>query len=250
MLMWGMPVEKWFRTAAEEELGGLEIWIQQMDYQGITPGKIKNLSRYYGISVTAHSYSWDVNLISLCRDMRTSSVLLTRKALREASFFHAGCITVHPGRKGLPIPGVNYDFLLAESVNSVTDYGVEQGIAVSFEIMEKIPGELLISAEEVKRMEPYGDFSKVRYTLDTAHCENENEILSTAQTLREKIAEFHLSNKKGRKRHIPDIAGGDLNLADAVSRLTGYGIPFVLEGYDRSPEAEVLRRALSYFDGQ
>lgn len=248
MLMWGLPAERWFRTAAEEELGGLEIWIQQMDYQGITPEKIKNLSRYYGVSVTAHSYSWDVNLISMCREMRTSAILLTRKALREASFFHAGCITVHPGKKGLPIPGVNYDRILAESVSSVTGYGAEQGIAVSFEIMEKIHGELLISADEVQRMEPYRDLSGARYTLDTAHCENENEILSTAQRLRGKIAEFHVSNKKGIKRHIQDIAGGDLNLGDTVPQLSGYGVPLVLEGYDPSLEAKALHCALSYFD--
>ncbi len=250
MLMWGLPAEKWFRMAAEEELGGLEIWIQQMDCQGVTPENIEHLRRGCGMPVTVHSYSWDVNLISMCGEMRESARLLTRKAVQAAAFFHAECITIHPGRKGISIPGTDYDRLLAESMQSAVQYGSEQGIPVSFEIMEKIPGECLISVEKIRAVEQWGDFSDIRYTEDTAHCENEEEILETAAALQGRLAEFHVSNKKGRKRHIPDIGRGDLNLGKVVSQLSGYGIPFVLEGYDPSPDTEVLRCALSYFDRQ
>lgn len=250
MLMWSLPPDQWFHLAAEKELGGLELWIQQMDFLQIQAEEIRRLQLRYGTGLTIHSYSWDINLLSLCRDMRNMSVSMTKRAIDLASFLHAPYITVHPGRETIAIPGLDYDCLMAETADALSRYAFSHGTSLSFEIMEKVPGERYVSAAAVKYMETCRAPMRLLYTIDTAHCDSEEELFSLAADLEGKIAEFHISNKKGSRRHVADISAGDLDLLSILPHLSCYDRPFVLEGYDTSPDCPVLKHTLSYFDGK
>lgn len=250
-MLWGLPPEEWFRIAAEENLGGVEVWAQQLESQGIAPEEVLKLSIQYGLTVTVHNYSWDLNLISLSRPMREAAVALTKKGIDLASYLHAPQVTTHPGRDGLAIPSADFDKLLAESFVVLSRYAEEEGTRMSFEIMEKIPKERFTSAEEALRVESLAE-GPIRwgYTEDIAHCDSEKEIFDTASRLQGRIVEFHLSNKKGTTRHIGDVEHGDFPLPAVAEKLSVYGIPFALEGFDPSRKAERLYRTLRWLDGE
>ena len=238
-LFWGLPPERWFELAATHGLDGLEIWIQQMIIQDISPVRIRKLAEESGLSLTAHSYSWDMNLISLSNPMRRSAMKLTRRGIDMAAAIGAEQITIHPGREGLPLAGINLDKMQAESFLSIGRYGKKMGVPVSFEIMEKIPKERFTSATAMKAVEACtkGEICW-GYTEDIAHCDTEEEIFDIAKTLKGQISEFHISNKKGQARHVADVRGGDFNLPEITRALSKEGLPMVLEGYDPSMQAE------------
>lgn len=250
-MLWGLPPAEWFRIAAEEGLGGVEVWAQQLESQGIAAEEVLKLSVQYGLTVTVHNYSWDLNLISLSRPMREAAAALTKKGIDLASYLHAPQVTTHPGRDGLAVPGADFDQLLADSFVVLSRYAEEEGTRISFEIMEKIPKERFTSAAEALRVESCAA-GPIRwgYTEDIAHCDSVEEIFHTASVLKGRIGEFHLSNKKGAVRHVGDVRHGDFPLPAIAERLSAYGLPFALEGFDPSRKAERLYETLSWLDGK
>ncbi len=238
-LFWGLPPERWFELAEGHGLAGLEIWVQQLQSEGISPERIGRLREKSGLALTVHSYSWDLNLISLSRPMRRMAVKLSKRAVDMAAQMGADQVTVHPGREGLLLPGVDFDAMQAEAAASIGQYGKKSGVSISFEIMEKIPKERFTSAEAMQRMERCVKGEACwGYTEDVAHCDTEEEVFRTAQVLSGRLKEFHVSNKKGSARHVADVRGGDFDLPSMTHRLTEYGLPMVLEGYDPSGLAE------------
>lgn len=245
-LLWSLPPERWFSIAAEEGLGGVEVWAQQMDSQGISAETVRALSKRYGLKVTVHNYSWDLNLISLSRPMREAAVSLTKKGIDMAAYFGSAHVTTHPGRDGLGIPGADFARELAASFRELALYAERAGTRASFEIMEKIPKERLTSAEAALRVEAFSEERGWGYTEDVAHCDSVEEIFRTAGLLEGKLCGFHVSNKKGTVRHIGDVEHGDFHLPSVVRKLEGYGFPMALEGFDPSAEAERLYRTLAW----
>lgn len=167
------------------------------------------------------------------------AVKLSKHAVDMAAQMGADQVTVHPGREGLLLPGVDFDAMQAEAAASIGQYGKKLGVSVSFEIMEKIPKERFTSAEAVLRMERCAKKGVCwGYTEDLAHCDTEEEVFRTAQVLSGRLKEFHVSNKKGKARHVADVRGGDFDLPSITHQLMEYELPMVLEGYDPSGQAE------------
>lgn len=246
-MLWSLPPERWFQIAEEEGLAGVEVWVQQLDSCGISADTVRRLALSHGLHVTVHNYSWDMNLISLDASMRAAAVALTKKGIELAAFLHSPQITIHPGRDGLGIPGANFDQELADSFRYLSRYAEEEGVRASFEIMEKIPKERLTSAGAVLRVEALaGGRISWGYTEDVAHCDSVEEIFHTAETLKGRIREFHVSNKKGTVRHIGDVEHGDFHLPQILPKLEAYGLLMALEGFDPSPTAERLYRTLAW----
>lgn len=246
-MLWGLPPEEWFRIAAEEGLGGVEVWAQQLESQDIRADQVLKLSVQYGLAVTVHNYSWDMNLISLSRPMREAAIALTKQGIDLASYLHAPQVTTHPGRDGLGIPGADFDRELTESFVMLSRYAEEEGTRISFEIMEKIPKERLTSAEAALRIEALAQAPlRWGYTEDIAHCDSEEEIFHIASALKGRLLEFHLSNKKGTVRHVADAERGDFHLPSIADKLSSYGLHFALEGFDPSGKAERLYQTLDW----
>lgn len=249
-MLWGLPPEKWFQITEEEGLAGIEVWAQQLESQEISAETVRRLALQHGAALTVHSYSWDMNLISLSCSMREAAEALTKKGIALASYLHAPHVTIHPGRDGLALPGTDFEELMAYSMRSLARYAAEEGTRASFEIMEKIPKERLTTPEAARRAEALAAAGPLwSYTEDTAHCDSEEEIFHIAECLGGSLAEFHVSNKKGTVRHIGDVENGDLNLPAVTARLEGYGLPMILEGFDPSMKAERLHRTLRWLDG-
>lgn len=57
-LFWGLPPERWFELAGSHGLAGLEIWVQQLQSEGISPERIGRLREKSGLALTVHSFSW------------------------------------------------------------------------------------------------------------------------------------------------------------------------------------------------
>ena len=246
-LFWSLPPEKWFRYAREYGLAGIEVWAQQLESNSIHAGELRRLARQYGAELTVHSYSWDLNLISMNKAERAVALELTKKAIRLAAFLDAKQVTIHPGRELFPAPGLDYDRLLAKTSSVLGSYAAQWGTTASFEIMEKIQRERLTSAEAVRRMEMAARTSiSWKYTVDLAHCDRAGEAESLAVLLNGQISEFHVSNKKGTKRHIADVAAGDFDLPLLLAALAPCGLPYVLEGLDFSADAAMFKHIMTY----
>ena len=92
-------------------------------------------------------------------------------------------VTVHPGHCTISGIGVSYGAYLKESLREILEYAQKWKIDVSLEIMEKIPREFVTTMDAMK--EVCGDmFDQFVYTLDVAHCDSEEEILSILQNYR------------------------------------------------------------------
>ena len=242
-LLWGLAPEKWFEIASTYGLEGLEIWTQQLISENISPERIRQLKEETGLSLTVHDYSWDLNLISLSKPMRHGAMKMIRHGIDMAARMEADQITIHPGREGLHLPNVNFDEMQAAVCVSAGLYGQKIGIPVSFEIMEKIPKERFTSAEAMKQVESYAKSPICwGYTEDLAHCDSEDEIYHIAESVSDRLFEFHVSNKQGTHRHIADARKGDFQLPEITRHLAEvYNLPMVLEGYDPSGQAEQFK---------
>ena len=76
-------------------------------------------------------------------------------------------------------------------------------------------------------------FDQFVYTLDVAHCDSEEEVLSTLQNYRSRISKLHISNRKGPKFHTP-LNEGDYDMEKLLPELARYNLPMVIEGLDSS----------------
>lgn len=189
-MLWGLP-RKWFQITEEEGLAGIEVWAQQLESQEISAETVRRLALQHGAALTVHSYSWDMNLISLSRSMREAAEALTKKGIALASYLHAPHVTIHPGRDGLALPGTDFEELMAYSMRSLARYAAEEGTRASFEIMEKIPKERLTTPEAARRAEALAAAGPLwSYTEDTAHCDSEEEIFHIAECLGEASRNF------------------------------------------------------------
>ena len=131
-MLWGLPPEKWFQITEEEGLAGIEVWAQQLESQKISAETVRRLALQHGAALTVHSYSWDMNLISLSRSMREAAEALTKKGIALASYLHAPHVTIHPGRDGLALPGTDFEELMAYSMRSLARYAAEDGRRAAF----------------------------------------------------------------------------------------------------------------------
>jgi len=248
-LFWSLPIEEWFKLAKEQGLKGLELWIQQLEYKGIEPEEIRNLSQKYDLKLTLHSYSWDCNLLATPVFMRKAAVQLTKEALALGGYIEAGSVTIHPGSIRDILPQQEYFKLLADAIGYLGNYAREQGTVASLEIMEKIKGEYLTTVQAAVNLESiYGEEKTWQYTEDIAHCDTEEEIYNLREVLGNSLSEFHLSNKKNQCRHVADVEKGDFDLPTVVDKLANSDKPFIMEGLDTSTDAAFFKRFLRYLD--
>ena len=249
-LFWSLPIKEWFALAAEYQLGGIEVWAQQLDSNNLEPAELKALAKRYNMRLSVHSYSWDYNLMALAEPVRSITFNQTKKAIDLAGYLRATGVTVHPG--AMSFTGKeNYPLELAQTAEALAGYAQEHGTELSLEIMEKLPHEFLISLDAIKKMEVnVKDACKWKYTLDIAHCDSEKEVLLMADYLQDRLHEFHLSNKKGMQRHCSPASEGDFFLPGIVESLQKYNMVFTLEGFDISGNADLFKKNIEYLDNK
>ena len=83
------------------------------------------------------------------------------------------------------------------------------------------------------------------YTLDVAHCDSEEEILSILQNYRPQISKIHISNRKGSRFHTP-LNEGDYDMKKLLPKLAHYNLPIVIEGLDSSGDFSIAKQNIQF----
>lgn len=244
-LMWNGTLEQMFRMAAEHELQGMEIWAQHFEARGFSVDEYLRLSRLYGTETIVHAPSWDINIASMSDKIRRGSLKETKRAVDFALRIGSCELTVHPGHASLPAEKeASYDRLF-DSLCELYEYAFPKGAAISLEVMEKLPVMLADSAENMK-LATRALFGRFTYTVDSAHCDGEEEVFSLLRTL-PSISKIHISNRSGQKLHTP-LFRGDHDFIRLLPKLWGIGIPLVIEGMDCDQDFSFLKSTLSFVE--
>lgn len=97
-LFWGHSFERICQMAKREQLAGVEIWVEQMQFQKWSIEEMKYFLNSYGLKATIHANSWDLNLSSLNEGIRNQSLCEIEKSMIFAKELQVPSITVHPGK--------------------------------------------------------------------------------------------------------------------------------------------------------
>jgi sugar phosphate isomerase/epimerase len=244
-------MKEWFFWASEFQLGGIEVWVQQLESKNLNPVELKELAKKYNMKLSIHSYSWDYNLMAFAEPVRSLTINQTKKAIDLAEYLQATGITVHPGAMRNITGQENYSIKLAQTAELLAAYAKEKNTEFSLEIMEKLPQEFLTSLDAINKTESNIEgLCQWKYTLDIAHCDSKEEVFMMAHYLRNRLHEFHLSNKKGLKRHCSPASEGDFFLPEIVAALEKYNVIFALEGLDVSQNADLFKKNMEYLDNK
>ena len=228
-LLWNLSLSEMIRHISDNGLGGLELWAQHFYCRRYDEGEYRRLARQHSLRTIVHSCSWDLNLSSMNREIRRTSVQEVVASLAFARRVGAEEVTVHPGHMTMPCWRRESAALMHESLQEIADAAYKMDMPVSLEIMEKTKKEFVTDIQSMQ--EVTGDlFTFFSYTLDIAHCDSADEALSALRRL-PSISKLHISNRIGSRYHTP-LYDGDFDFDSLLPELCAYGLPMVLEGYD------------------
>lgn len=243
-LLWNASLEEIFNLACQSGLDGIELWAQHFFHREYDVGEFEKLAALYPIKSCVHSQSWDLNLASMNEGIRKQSVIEVEKSIELAYRLGLDEVTVHPGHRTIPGAGAPYEAYLRESLQEILEYAQKRQIDVSLEIMEKIPKEFVTTMDAMKAV-CVDLFDQFVYTLDVAHCDSEEEVLSTLQNYRSRISKLHISNRKGPKFHTP-LNEGDYDMEKLLPELARYTLPMVIEGLDSSRDFSTAKQNIRF----
>lgn len=243
-LLWRGSLEEIFDNVFRFGSDGIELWSQQFFYRKFDIGEFEKLAALYPLKNCVHSQSWDLNISSVNDGIRKQSVAEVKKSVELAYQLGLDEVTVHPGHRTISGTEVSYGAYLHESLREILEYAQKRKIDVSLEIMEKIPREFVTTMDAMKAV--CGDmFDQFVYTLDVAHCDGEEEILSTLQNYRPRISKIHISNRKGSRFHTP-LDEGDYDMEKLLPELARYNLPMVIEGLDSSRDFSAAKQNIQF----
>ena len=243
-LLWRGSLEEIFNNVFRFGSDGIELWSQQFFYRKFDIGEFEKLAALYPLKNCVHSQSWDLNISSVNDGIRKQSVAEVKKSVELAYQLGLDEVTVHPGHRTISGTEVSYGAYLHESLREILEYAQKRKIDVSLEIMEKIPREFVTTMDAMKAV--CGDmFDQFVYTLDVAHCDGEEEILSTLQNYRPRISKIHISNRKGSRFHTP-LDEGDYDMEKLLPELARYNLPMVIEGLDSSRDFSAAKQNIQF----
>lgn len=244
-LLWGCSLEEMFQKWEQYGVRNVELWAEQMVCSNLCPKTYRKYAEQAGITTVVHSKSWDLNYASLNEGIRKASIEEIKKGIDMAVEVGAKEITVHPPRQTVNNIDPNVYQLAYEGIKELHLYGKEKGVVFSLEIMEKIPKEIITSDVQLKQV--VGDmYHELEYTLDTAHCTNEEEIFAYLENIAH-IGKIHISNKMGTKLHTP-LYSGDFDFKTMLFKLLSHDIPLSVEGLDTGSEYKLLEETINFIE--
>ncbi len=236
--MWNSSLEEIVKTAYKYGLGGIELWAQQVEYNQYCMEEYISLTNEYHLNTTIHSKSWDLNFASINEGIRRASIEEIKKSIRLAKQIRAKSVTVHPPRETICGLRPFHLELAYQGIKELYRYSCEMEIELSLEILEKIPKELITSAQSLYEV-TRDLYDKLSYTLDIAHCTDTAEFFAYLKRI-PRISKLHISNKMGNKLHTP-LKRGDFNFSAIIPLLEKSDIPMVIEGFsNEAPYLDLL----------
>lgn len=246
LLLMNASLDRMFSFGSALGFDGIEVWSQHFHLLGFSAGECKALSDQWGMEIVVHAPSWDVNIASLSEEIRRASLEEVKRSMDFAVLAGAGEVTVHPGHISAPVRSELHLARLHESLEELHGYSREKDMPLSMEVMEKTPSMMGTSSESMRLA--MGDlFGSFRYTVDVAHCDDEEEVYTLLSTL-PRVSKLHLSNRQGWKFHTP-LFQGDHDFLRMLPGLRATGLPLVLEGKDRDGDFGLLRSTVDFMGG-
>jgi sugar phosphate isomerase/epimerase len=226
--LWGTELPGIIRFAAGAGFSALELWIEQLG-SGTGAAELRGLAEEQGISLYAHAVSWDINLCSHNPVMQNASVGEVKRSIELARQLGAENITVHPGRTGAPVFGEDfYVERMKQSLAEICRFGLDAGVRVSLELMEKIPKEFVTTPGVMKKLLNTIPPGACGITLDAAHLESAEMFIDYFNAM-PRVDKIHLSNRRGNTFHVP-VFKGDINTVQVLEFLQDKNVPIVIEG--------------------
>lgn len=223
---------------------GIEIWAQQFDLAGYSRKKCRALSDQYGLKNFVHAKSWDLNFASLNQSIRDASIGEIKRSIDLADDLAISEVTVHPPQMTLVGDRERSLRFGRKGLAEIVSYGESKHVAVSIELMEKLPHELVTSYDEFVELAD-GFIDQLKVTIDIAHCDSLDEFESYFEVF-DNISKIHLSNRKGKVLHTP-LFDGDYDFGCCYESIQKKNVPIVLEGFDIGPDLMQLEKEMSYF---
>lgn len=244
-LLWQKDLKPIFTAAQEHAVGGIEFWAEQAEFFNYDTNSIREFLLKNDIHAVVHSKSWDLNLASIDTEIRLASIDAVKNSIDFAAKIGVHEVTVHPPHHTMK---KEKDFSLRktrESLSTVLEYAQQSDIALSLEIMEKLPREIITNDRELKAV-LQDLYPKFHYTVDVAHCDCEKEIFSLLSNI-DNVSKMHISNRRGKKLHTV-LNDGDYSFKKLLPKLLAYKLPLVLEGMGSSMETSPLDEELRYIN--
>jgi len=201
-LLFAYPMAEVFKIAQSLGYEGVEVWHFQLLKSEDDPAELRKLARELGLTLSVHALSWDLNFTSKLEMVREASLGMLEESIALAEALEANPVVFHPGR--ITIPGdsaEDYWELLVSGVRRLCEFGRSKGIDLALEIMEHIPKEFFINAEDSKRILEEVSMPNLGITFDAAHVPLDQDPLAFLKEV-EGVRHIHISDLTPGKRHI------------------------------------------------
>ncbi|WP_445486835.1 sugar phosphate isomerase/epimerase family protein [Niallia sp. 03133] len=243
-LLWGKSWEEICKEFAGLGLSGIELWAEQFWHHHFSEHDVVRLADQYGLELTLHAASWDLNLCSLNKGIRQQSIAEVHRSIELASAIQAVNMTVHPGRLTLSGDWADWHLqCLHETVDLIEELGIQNDVIISLELMENVKKEFITMPEIMNELTKNRS-EKIQTTFDVAHTPIHIDPLLYLKKLK-RINKIHLSDSRDNVFHIP-LGEGGITLFPILKELTSFHYPIVLEGYDPFGQKLLLKKHLKY----
>jgi sugar phosphate isomerase/epimerase len=243
-LCWHYPLEEVLKIAYETGFEGVEVWAEHVWFHETLPEKIKYTKEKYGLNLTFHAASWDLNLCSLNKGIQMQSVKEIERSMELAKAVGADNITVSPGRRTLTSEWTPWHFeTLIENLRFLAERANRLEVTLSLEHTKHERKEFMthpISVNALLANLP----ETVMTTFDLSNVPLYENLLVYYEKM-ERINKIHLSDATTNTYHTP-LGTGQIELSNILPIILKTDVPIVLEGYDDSESCQVLQSNLRY----
>jgi sugar phosphate isomerase/epimerase len=231
------PIRDAIEAAHAMDYAGVEIWAEHFWHRGEDPATLARSAARYGLIVSVHGPSRDLNVTSTNPGIREESQRQYYRALTDAARLNASVVVFHPGSLSSSRDRPEeYWPRLTEFFAALGQTAGRLGITVAVENMEERPGEFVTHPADVARLVDDAGVAALGLALDIAHLLfNRKPVDLTG--LEGYIRHVHLSGSTATLAHVP-LADGLYDLRPPLSQLARFYTGIIaIEGY--APEREM-----------
>lgn len=197
MVYWNWDIAQFIKKTGEIGFDTIEIWVRQFKRQEkVTPKKLNRLLKEAGLTPTVHVPIRDLNIASINKGIRKESVAQMIETINFCAEIEGELVVMHPGRLSgrMEDPEEQWKYQL-ESFEIMMREAEKKSVVIAVENMEySRKDELVVTAQDIKRLQNMLKGFYLPVTLDTTHMESTERILDTIEMLKGDIRHIHLSD--------------------------------------------------------
>lgn len=230
------------------DYAGVEIWAEHLWARHEDPATLGRQAAGYGLAVSVHGPSRDLNVTSTNPGIREESQRQYYRALADAARLGASVVVFHPGALSSSRDRAeDYWPQLTEFFAALGRTAEGLGLTVTVENMEERPGEFVTHPGDVARLVDAAGAPALGLALDIAHLLfNRKPVDLTG--LEGYIRHVHLSGSTTALAHVP-LADGLYDLRPPLRQLARFYTGIIaIEGYVPQREMQSVEENRRVFD--